>query len=774
MKKAFLLLMALAALAPCYAQHVIEDDMQHLHLRYATPPLEPDLILAGYQPAGELGAPALPTLSHLIEIPLCEAIEVEVLRAVYDTLPLPFSPAPRQPSPSKRSGREQPFFFNDSLYAASGWHGNALASVQAEGVMRDRRIATLTFSPVRVNIQEGLISICRQADIIVRYHQADTLRTLQTYRRHYAPAFRPVPTLNNLYASAAPLLFEGPIHMAIVVPQSLRCYALQRFADWKRQQGLLVSLIEVPNHNEPAATANALRELYDGATDTLPAPTYLLLVGDHDQLPAFPSDLPTDNLMHSRDYQLDEHITDLYFSTWTADRLPDAYTGRLSATDTATLAAIIDKTLYYEQYRFADDTYLGRAALVAGVDNIYYRDTTDYGYACADPTVDYLAYQYVNISRGYSDVKVYKNNYAYAPYGIQVSGNSFEGSTATLLRKAYGEGLGWVNYSAHGDWDGWVKPQFTYNQALQLKNSGKPSIMIGNCCLSNAFEHPTCFGEALLRCTGRGGAAAYIGATNSTFWYEDFYWSVGVRKDVYNRMLPDYDTSRRGAYDLLYHTHGEGLLNCIATVGQMLMQGNMSVYSLGAADRWSRSVRDYYLEIYSLMGDPSLLPWLGTAEPLTTSMSRRGDFLTFSAPAGAHVAILRSDSLTLVQSRYAWPDGLAYFTLNEADLEGCLVSITAQGYQPLLQPIVSVPVGLGETEHNPTLVYPNPTTDQLTVQSASLRSITLFTLEGRPLCCWQAAADCTTLSLAAYPAATYLLRVETATTTTLHRISIIH
>ena len=55
------------------------------------------------------------------------------------------------------------------------------------------------------------------------------------------------------------------------------------------------------------------------------------------------------------------------------------------------------------------------------------------------------------------------------------------------------------------------------NDVNAMSNNNKYPTMVGNCCLTNAFDSGTCFGEALLR-KDNGGAIGYIGGSDVTYW----------------------------------------------------------------------------------------------------------------------------------------------------------------------------------------------------------------------------------------------------------------
>lgn len=551
--------------------------------------------------------------------------------------------------------------------------------------------------------------------------------------------------------------------MVIAVPNVLSCNAIERFANWKRSQGLLVDVL---NYQDMGITTNTdlasyLTMLYDSASDDSPAPTFLLLVGDNNQLNAFDSELPYAGYWSGD--PSNDHVTDLYFATWTSsDDLPDCYQGRFSATDTATLASIVDKTLLYEQYAFADDSYLTRAALIAGEDDATH-NYSDYAWVYADPNMDYIAYNYINADHGYDQVTYYKNDTSYAPSGVTITGYCSANATATALRNLYSTGIGWINYSAHGDWDKWHKPSFTVSHVNAMTNNNKPSFMIGNCCLSSKFNKPTCFAEALLRKAKNAGAVAYIGGTNSTYWEQDFDWSVGLRSNISHAMTPNYIASKLGIYDRLFHTHDEALSSIITTAGAIVYFGNLAVNSSTSSSK----MKKYYWEIYELMGDPSLMPWLGRASDLDAVVNRTSSDLTVTTVPNAYVAFVNEDDHQLIAAAYANANGVATFDIPASvDLSGSRLSVTSQNHKPYsrLFPQVSIdnPDALAALR-----LYPNPATDRVTIDGLPQGStVALFDAHGRNIqTIKQSSIDVSSLT-----PGLYILRIQTPDGITVRKI----
>ena len=178
----------------------------------------------------------------------------------------------------------------------------------------------------------------------------------------------------------------APLHYLIVSHSSFRD-ALDTLINWKKRQGFLVT-VAYTDDPEVGTTSGSIAQyikgFYTNATPELPAPTYLLLVGDNEQIPAFTARCGSPAV---------DHVTDLYYATWTdGDHIPDCYYGRFSARNVDELMPQIEKTVYYESYAFANDRYLGKGVLIAGVDR---GASSDNAYRYADPAMDYIASTYI-------------------------------------------------------------------------------------------------------------------------------------------------------------------------------------------------------------------------------------------------------------------------------------------------------------------------------------------------------------------------------------------
>lgn len=701
MKRLFAtLLIGLALFTTANAQDIkiLHDDCDYLQIQvvtsrpYITTTLQngsvySEITLDGFVNRGEIGRPKLPVMHRNIEVPVCDDIVVEISNTVFDTIDaIAHRVVPQQRPRSKSDTSARTVVIDDKAYMTDSFYRMPLAAINYLGTARDRRLATLDFAPVSYNPVSGQIVVCRQADITIRFTNSDRKATEQLYRRYHSPAFSVGPTLNNLPTKA--VRTTAPVRMVIVSAPAFRD-RLDNFVNWKRLTGFIVDVVYTDDASVGTTTtsiSNYLRNLYTEATEQNPAPTYVLLVGDDNLIPAFTTHISASDLANN--FGVNQFVSDLYYATWSGDDLlPEAYYGRFSARTNSQINNIVTKTVMYERYTMSDPSYLSTGILVAGVDG---GQSGDNGYERADPTMDYIAKYYVNSANGYSTVYYYKNKTDFAPSGVTVTGSSNSQSNASTLRNLYNAGAGWINYSAHGDVTMWYSPQFNVSHVNGMTNNNKPSIIIGNCCLSNRFNEDVCLGEALLRKGSNAGAAAYFGATNETFWDEDFYWAVGIRSSISGTMNATYNSNYLGMYDRLFHTHNEAYNKYTTSAGAMLLAGNQQVINIGVISGYYQGtyyVYDfptYYAETYTLMGDPSLMPWLGIAADATANIGNlTATSLSVTTDPYAYVA-LTDNQLNLIAAAYAGANGAATLSYSSLADGSYNLAITSQNHKPYI------------------------------------------------------------------------------------------
>ena len=616
----------------------------------------------GMTPMQNDGKPELPVITNLLEIPLCEGMEVTVVNSTYETYNLselginhPIMPV--QPKHPKSEDGPFPFVIDAATYATNSFYGMELAQTEKVGILRNINMGRLTVSPFEYNPVTNELRVCTRVDVEVSFVNANIPKTMEMKTKYGNGLFdgQHSGVINPMNTPGfRDEIDNAPIKYLIVAHSMFRNNEqLTSFINWKKRIGYLVEIAFTDDSNVGTTTTsikNFIKSKYDNATDEDPAPSFLLLIGDVAQIPAFTG--VADN----------GHVTDLYYATWTTgDNLPDCYYGRFSAQNVSQLTPQIDKTLMYEQYTMPESRYLDNAVLVAGTDSQGHSTTH------ADGQIKYASTNYVNTDNGFTTVYTHLYNCS---------------SQAATIRSEIGAGVGFANYTAHCSSSGWSDPAFETSHISSMSNANKYGILIGNCCQSGKFEESNCFAEALLR-TANKGAVIYLGASDYSYWDEDYYWAVGVRSSI-TSTPPTYDASHLGFYDRLFHTHNEAHSQWYVTSSGINVAGNLAVESS------TSSLKQYYWEIYHVFGDPSIKPYLSEPSVMNLSLPSGSVVGTTSfqitAVPYAYVALTQNNDL--IAATFADANGNANLTLPSDMIPGQYeIAISAQNYVQFFQTI---------------------------------------------------------------------------------------
>ncbi|NVO11824.1 MAG: T9SS type A sorting domain-containing protein [Bacteroidales bacterium] len=617
------------------------------------------------------GNPGIPSVSKLIEIPIGATYKINIISYNVEVINLndfgvKEKIAPAQLSVSKNENpKDAKFYYNKESYAQKGFIEKEIATIEDIGIMRDTRLGRLELSPIQYNPGENKIKVFNNLVVEVKFSGSIDANKEDNKRSSYFQSIIGKNIINSIPSSKA-LLGSNPIKY-IIISDPMFSTALQPFIQWKKKMGFIV----VEKYTNDAAVGNTttsiksyLQSQYTSSADGIPQ-TFLLLVGDVAQIPAFPGTISGE-----------DHITDLYYADYTNDNLPDIFYGRFSATTVAQLQPQIDKTLQVEQAQMPDKSYLTNVVLVAGVDAT---NAPTYG----NGAINYANQYYTNATNGINSYFYLYNNTS----GVMASNNS--GASASI-RDKIGQGVSFVNYTAHCSPDGWADPSFTIANVATLTNQNKYPLIIGNCCQSAKFELSS-FAEEMLRAQNKG-AVGYIGGSDYTYWDEDYWWGIGLTSSITSN--PTYEASGLGAYDRFFHLKGETESNWYITQGQVVVAGNLAVES-------SNSTRKkYYWEIYHLMGDPSLTPPVAVPTALTAThpSSVTVGTTTFSVTVEKNAFVALTMNGNLIDSKLSNASNNATLSLTKLTSSGTLdIVITKQNRIPYIAQ-VTVTGGINDTQ----------------------------------------------------------------------------
>lgn len=598
----------------------------------------------------DYGNPALPVYKRLMELPKGAHYTITVLKKISHKVVLSNYGInnllmPVQLSVPKIEHPDMAFQFNKQTYKKNEYYSKKLVQIIPLGTMRATSIARIEISPISYNPVINALEVIDQLKIRITIDAYDAQKLARDKQRFYSSYFQ--GDSQQLINGKA---YDNPVKRIIattnsfplkyvIVADTLFRKSLQPFIRWKEKQGYKIIeayLQDTLVGNTKGAIKNYLKGLYNSATANDPAPTYVLFVGDVAQLPTW-------NGVNGN------NATDLYYCEYTNDMFPEVMYGRFSANDTAELNTQINKTIEYETTTFPNSNYLANTVLIAGAD-------ASHGATYGDGQVNYGTNNYFNAGNA-------TTCYAY----LYVNGS---GNRDLEIRQKINSGVSIANYTAHGSPLGWANPSFNVSNVANMTNKDQYPLMVGNACLTNKYTDAVCFGEALLRAKDKG-AIGYIGASNNTYWDEDFYWAVGFGAISAN---PSYATTGSGLYDLIFHTHNEAFTNWAMSSYQYIKAGNMAVTQGGSNVL-------YYWEIYNLMGDPSLMAYQRIPDPIQVNYIPfiQPGWTTYSVNTVPHALVALSQNDTLIASAIADSTGMAQLQFSAFNRTGVLdLVITAQ------------------------------------------------------------------------------------------------
>ena len=649
------------------------------------------LIVSGYGENALKGDAELPVIEELINIPIGSEVIVKIIKkeekiislSDYGIHNLIF---PSQPSISKGENAEDvPFYFNKEYYANNDFYSKKLITTEFLGKMRGQQLARISIAPFQYNPVTNELKVITKMEVKVVFKNTDISAHLENKKRYYSPEFEHLfkSCLNYMPMQEKDVITTYPVKYVIVSDPAFQT-ALQPLVQWKTKKGFMV----VEGYTNDPAVGNTtasirayLKDMYDNATTNDPAPTYLLIVGDDGQVPSFNNG---------------NHLSDMYFCEFDGggDFYPEMYYGRFSAVSSADVEAQVHKTLTHEQYTFSDPSFLDEALLVAGVDASM---APTYG----NGQINYGTDNYFNTAHG---LTIYNYLFGTLAPGSSISSDMTLASAAIISDVS--EGVGFANYTAHCGSSGWSDPSFSTSDISGLQNNDEYGFMVGNCCQSNKFDVPVCFGEGLLRANNKG-AVGYIGGSNNTYWDEDFWWAVGNGSISAN---PTYAGTGLALFDCLMHENGEQQEDWFITAGQMIHSGNLAVTQAGGAEQ-------YYWEIYHLMGDPSLMPYIGVPTLLNISHGSATPVgtTTFSVNAEENAYVAISMNGVLLDAQLADVTGIVNLTFSAiADTGMADIVVTKQFKQPYQGSIQII------SPNGPYVIYATNTVDDFAGNNNSL------------------------------------------------------
>ncbi len=601
------------------------------------------------------GKPELPVLSRIITIP--DGFEYTVKISELKTTTINPSRQkikgilyPAQDGETKNTGQiKNEFIIDKNAYEYPGVIPSDTVKIVRLGILRNRKLANLMISPVQYNPKSNILEVITSMKIEIGYSSSGSSFLKPS-------SSESLPILKSLDKSAidynpgdvVPGYSTKPVKM-IILTDSIFRKQLQPFFKWKTEKGFDLKVLYKGAGlagTTYAQLKDTISRIYNSATSDDPAPEYLLIIGDVSRIPK------TDET---------NNISDMYYGEFDGggDYIPEMYIGRLPATDTNEVKYAVNKIIQYEKFAFADtNNFYNRALITAGNDVTYSVNMNGQ-----------LNYALDNYLKSSNNIDEYHFFYP------QSTSLTVEDSIKLLFKK----GISFVNYTGHGDAQGWLDPYIRSKDVDSLKNRNMYPFIITNACRTSQYNTSSSLGNRMVLSKEKG-AIGYIGCSNDSYWDEDYFWAVGAGSVSSD---PTYQTTGLGAYDRLFHLNGESPSDWYYTMGQINFAGNLAVSASNSARK------KYYWETYNLVGDPSVIPIIGKPGKFTVSLPdtlpNGIKSLTLNADPFSYLAVSHSD--TLWDASFASASGSVELTMPGRSNDSCLVVVTGQNKIPIIKTI---------------------------------------------------------------------------------------
>ncbi len=601
------------------------------------------------------GEPELPVFSRLISIPTKSVCKVKISQVRSKKI----TPSkkdiggilfPAQEGETKEDQKKRPEFKIDrSLYSSRGIVQSDTVSIESVGIVRNNNLANLFISPVRYNPRSNTLEVITSMKIEVTFSYPLTVDSKSvTSRSSVIDYSLSKSVLNYDPGEVIPGYSDKPVRMIIITDTAFK-HQLEPYIQWKTQKGYRLQVLYKGAGlagNTYTQLKDTLTKIYNASSDDNPAPEYLLIVGDVTKIP----------------YYGTGNVTDMYYGEFdgNGDYIPEMLIGRLPVADTNELKSVVKKLLQYEKFEFADtNRFYSRAIASTGYDASYANTMNG--------QVRYAVSNYLT-----SENRINEYHFYYPPPVDLVTNKD---SIISLVNR----GTSFINYTGHGDATGWLHLNIKVADTARFTNKNMYPFIISNACKTAQFNIANSFGNRLVVSKNKG-AIGFIGCSNDSYWDEDFYWSVGLGAIS---SKPTYEETGLGAYDRLFHTHDESPSDWYFSMGQIIYAGNLAVSSS------TSSRKRYYWETYNLVGDPSMVPIIGTPDSFNVALPDTlpngvKTFIT-DIPPFSYIAISHFD--TLWDASYASPSGSIELNMPGLSNDSCLVVITGQNKVPLIKTI---------------------------------------------------------------------------------------
>ena len=442
----------------------------------------------------EKGAPDLVKLATSIIIPDKGKMKVNVIDSNYveiDHVRI----APSKGNLLRTQDPDKIPYTYGKAYKKDAFYPSTLAEVTDAYIIRDFRGQAVVAYPFQYNPVRNILRV--YTDITVKVYkngnkkgknEFDRGKDLkynelqrdfkEVYSRQFLNYDYMEKNTSSSVSSAMYTSLNDPIGNMLIVCYSSFMDEMADFVTWKESIGYNVDLVNYTTIGSSSALKTYVANYYNSN-----GLTYLLLVGDHAQVPTSSTSAGDSDNNYGYIVGSDHYL--------------DIFVGRFSAETEAHVTTQVDRTIYYERDLSSSATWFRKAV----------------GMGSSEGPGHDNEYDYQHINNILTDL----SGYGYTTYT-----NHQSGGTAANLASLVNAGTGTMFYCGHGSITAWTCGwTFSTTNVDALTNEDELPFIFSVACVVGNFKNYTCFCESWLRATNGGtptGAVAHCGSTINQSW----------------------------------------------------------------------------------------------------------------------------------------------------------------------------------------------------------------------------------------------------------------
>ena len=633
----------------------------------------------------QVSAPELPIFSESLIVPDNGAVSIEITYDGFQDFQN-INILPSKGSLKRNVNPENVPFVFGATYAVDDFFPKKLAEVSSPYVFRDVRGVTVSFFPYQYNPVLKVLRVYQNITVTVTTDQTKKGSnekmardvTNSSFQALYSSHFLNVPMSTNSVTNSGEML---------IVSKTSYNASIQPLVAWKNQSGIKTSVLTVPN----GATATSIKSSINAFYTANPNLTYVLLLGDHQDLPTYSYGITgADEQLWSDTYYGQLEGTDFY---------PELLIGRLSGT-TSDVQKMVTKILGYEKNPVSGN-WMTKAAGIGSNEGYDYGD---------DGEADWqhlrsIGTQLTNF--GYTTI--------YEFYEGSQGGNDADNNpTAAMISTSMNDGIGLLNYTGHGALDIMSTGSYTNTDVNALTNQGKYPFVVSVACNNGTFVGATSLCEAFLRAGSSlnpTGAIASCGSSILMAWAEPMQ-----TQDKMTELI--IDANAVGATSL----------------GELFYGGQLSMLENYANSGTAIEV----MQTWVFFGDPSVtfrsaVPSVITATHPVQVSNQGVSLVVNSNTNGAKVTISQNNEILatgVIAAGSATVQVPALTSMNDL-----MVTLTKKESTPYQGTVVVSNALSTQDFQNQFVVYPNPASNYISISNKgnnlSEATIRIFDINGR-------------------------------------------